>query len=269
MTWEIFLSSLILSVIILIPLGIKWEIPKKTGFPASIFIGLVTALIVTGVVGVSGIPFYQIVILELFLIGGISISLLLWRFFRDPERVPPEDRSAILSPADGKVIYVKKIEKGTILYSEKNGKKFLLKDFVHSDALPSEGYVIGILLTYLDVHVNRAPIDGRVSAVQHIKGRFLSLKNEEAVGQNERALTIIDNGHFKVGVVQIASRLVRRIVVYLQEGHTVQKGQRMGIIRFGSQVDLILPSLPSLHIEIKPGDDVKAGLSIVAKIVGP
>ena len=83
--------------------------------------------------------------------------------------------------------------------------------------------------------------------------------------QNERALTVIDNGHFKVSVVQIASRLVRKIVLYLQEGHSVQKGQRIGMIRFGSQVDLILPSLPFLNIEVNPGEGVKAGLSILAR----
>lgn len=267
MTWEIILSSLILSLILLIPVGIRWEIPKKVSLPASVLIGALTALIVRVVVGDRGIPFYQIVILELFLIGVISASLLLWRFFRDPERVPPEDRNAILSPADGKVIYVKKIEEGTIPFLEKKGKKLLLTDFVQSDSLPSEGYLIGISMNFLNVHVNRAPIDGRISVVQHIRGSFLSLKRKEAVAQNERALTVIDNGYFKVGVIQIASRLVRKIVLYLQEGHAVRKGQRIGMIRFGSQVDLILPNLPFLHIEINPGDNVKAGVSIVAKIV--
>jgi phosphatidylserine decarboxylase len=266
MTGEIILSSLILSLILLIPLGIKWEIGVKISLPASILIGAFTALIVRGVVRDQGVPFYQIGILELFLIGGISAFLLLWRFFRDPERLPPADRNTILSPADGKVIYVKKIEEGAIPYLEKNGKKFLLNDFVKSDSLPSEGYLIGISMNFLNVHVNRAPIDGKISVVQHIRGRFLSLKKTEAVTRNERALTVIDNGRFKVGVIQIASRVVRKIVLYLQEGHTVQKGQRIGMIRFGSQVDLILPDFPSLFVEIKPKDNVKAGVSIVAKL---
>ena len=266
MAWEIILSSLILSLILLIPLGIKWEIPKRISLPAPILIGVVTALIVKGVVGVLGLPFYQIVILELFLIGGISASLLLWRFFRDLERIPPEDKNAILSPADGKVIYVKRIEEGAVPYSEKKGKIFSLIDFVQSNALPSEGYLIGISMNFLNVHVDRAPMDGKISMVQHIRGRFLSLKRKEAVTQNERALTVIDNGHFKVGVIQIASRLVRKIILYLQEGHAVQKGERIGMIRFGSQVDLILPHLSFLHVEVKPGEEVKAGLSIMARI---
>jgi phosphatidylserine decarboxylase len=268
MTWEIILSSLILSLVLLVPLGIKWEIPKTISLPASILIGGLTSLIVRGVVGVHGIPFYQIVMLELFLIGGISASLLLWRFLRDPERIPPEDQDAILSPADGKVVYVKKIDEGTIPYLEKKGKTFLLSDFVQSDALPREGFLIGISMNFLNVHVNRAPIDGKVSFIRHIQGGFTSLKKQEAVIENERALTVIDNGDFKIGVVQIASRLVRKIVLYLREGNEIRRGERIGMIRFGSQVDLILPSVPSIRIEIKPGDDVKAGVSIVAKIAG-
>lgn len=268
MTWEIFISSLAFSLIILIPFSIKWEIPKRVAIPASFLIGVLTGLIVRGIWGIYNINFYLVFILQFLLIIGISVSLLLWRFFRDPGRIPPEDRNTILSPADGKVIYVKRIEKGVIPYSEKKGRKFFLSDFIQSDVLPTEGYLIGISMNFLDVHVNRAPIDGKVSVIRHIRGGFISLKNEDAVIHNERALTVIDNGHFKVGVVQIASRLVRQIILYLREGHEIRRGERMGMIRFGSQVDLILPSLPSLDIEINLGEDVKAGVSIVARIVG-
>ena len=242
MTWEIFISSFVLSLILLVPLGIKWEIPKRIAIPSSLVVGILTGFIVIGMVAIFTIKFWHVLILELFIILGISASLLLWRFFRDPERIPPEDRNVILSPADGKVIYVKRIEKGTIPYSEKKGSKFSLNDFTQSDVLPSEGYLIGIAMNFLNVHVNRAPIDGKVSLIRHIKGGFVSLKKKEAVTQNERALTVIDNGHFKVGIVQIASRLVRKIVLYLREGNEIRRGERIGMIRFGSQVDLILPS---------------------------
>jgi phosphatidylserine decarboxylase len=161
---------------------------------------------------------------------------------------------------------VKRIEKGGIPYSQKNEKKFSLDDFIQSNVLPSDGYLIGIAMNFLNVHVNRAPIDGKISFVKHIKGSFISLKKNEALTENERALTVIDNGKLKVGIVQIASRLVRKIVLYLSEGHVIQKGARIGMIRFGSQVDLILPNLPLLSVEIKPGDNVKAGVSIVARI---
>jgi phosphatidylserine decarboxylase len=111
-------------------------------------------------------------------------------------------------------------------------------------------------------------MDGKVSVIRHIKGAFISLKRKEAVIQNARALTVIDNGHFKVGIVQIASRLVRKIVVYLREGNETRRGERMGMIRFGSQVDLILSDHPFLKIMVSPGEEVKAGVSIVARIGG-
>ena len=91
---------------------------------------------------------------------------------------------------------------------------------------------------------------------------FISLKRREAIIQNERVLTVIDNGCFKVGIIQIASRLVRKIVSYLQEGYEVQRGQRIGSIRFGSQVDVFLPALPSLCIEVNPGEKVKVGIKV-------
>lgn len=266
MTWRIFISSVVLSLILLIPLSIKWEIPKRIAIPSSLVVGILTGFILIGMVAIFTIKFWHILILELFLILGISASLLLWRFFTDPERIPPEDRNVILSPADGKIIYVKRIEQGVIPYSEKKGRKFSLNEFTQSDILPSNGYLIGIAMNFLNVHVNRAPIDGKVSFIRHIQGGFASLKIKEAVVQNERALTVIDNGDFKIGVVQIASRLVRKIVLYLREGNEIRRGERIGMIRFGSQVDLILPSLPSLLIEVNPGEEVKAGVSIVAKI---
>ena len=193
-----------------------------------------------------------------------SLSLLVFRFNRDPDRIAPEDKSMILSPADGKVIYVKKIEEGRVPFSEKKGQKFPLNDFVQSDVLSGGGYLIGIMMTYLDVHVNRAPIGGNIRLLKHIKGLFISLKRKEAVIKNERVFTVINNGQFKVGIVQIASRLVRKIVPYFSEGQEVQKGERIGVIRFGSQVDLILPNLRSLRIMVMPGTKVKAGISIVA-----
>ena len=93
---------------------------------------------------------------------------------------------------------------------------------------------------------------------------FISLKKKEAVVQNERAFIVIDIGNFKVGIVLIASRLVRKIVMYIRDGQEVQRGERIGMIRFGSQADLILPNLPSLRIQVTPGEKVKAGISILA-----
>jgi len=264
MSWKFFISGLGLSFITLVPLAIKWELQKRVCVPAALLIGLLSALAANWLRAFLPLAFYQGLMLQVFVIGATSVSLLLWRFHRDPERIPPEDHNAIVSPADGRVIYVKKIEDGEIPFSEKKGRKFSLGDFVHSKVFSNEGYLIGIMMSYLDVHVNRAPIGGKISLLKHIKGLFISLKKKEAVVQNERVFSVIDNGLFKVGIVQIASRLVRKIVPYVREGQEIQRGERIGMIRFGSQVDLILPDLPSLHITISTGEEVKAGISILA-----
>ncbi len=265
MTLSIFISSLGLSFITLIPLGIKWEIEKKITIPSSFLIGILAGIIVNGIYLLWNLRYYQIILIEILIIGVIAVSCILWRFYRDPERIPPIDENVILSPADGTIIYIKEIENGEIPFSEKKGRKFSLDDFIKSNIDLKKGYLIGIAMNYLDVHVNRAPIGGKITLLKHIKGLFISLKKKEAVIQNERVLTVIDNGNFKVGVVQIASRLVRRITPYITEGQEIKKGLRMGTIRFGSQVDLILPDLPSLCIEIKINDIVKAGTSILAR----
>ena len=263
---KIFISALVLSLITLIPLGIKWELEKKTIIPAALLIGIASGSVVNGFDVFRDLAFYHTLILEIFLIGGMSLALLLWKFYRDPVRVPPEDDNAILSPADGRIIYVKKIEDGKIPLSEKGGRTFPLSDFIQANVVQSGGHLVGITMNYLDVHVNRAPIGGRITLLKHIKGLFISLKKKEAVIQNERLLTVIENGHLKVGIVQIASRMVRKIIPYFREGNEVKSGERMGAIRFGSQVDVILPDLPSLSIQVSPGEKVKAGISILATI---
>ena len=266
MNWIIFVSSIVFSFILLVPLMVKWELNKNLTLPATFFIGILTGAIVFGIRVFLSLSFFEILLSEFVLITVIAFSLLLWRFYRDPERIPPENNNTILSPADGEVLYVKKIEEGKIPFSNKRGREFSLKDFVQADVLPNGGYLIGIAMNFLDVHVNRAPIEGKITLLKHIKGLFISLKKKEAVFQNERVLTVIDNGDFKVGIVQIASRLVRKIVPYIGEGEEIQRGEKIGVIRFGSQVDLILPNLSSLKINVQPETKVKAGTSILATL---
>jgi phosphatidylserine decarboxylase len=242
----------------------KWELEKRIVIPAAFLIGILSWVVVSAAGSLWHLEMYEIVAAQVLVIGVTSISLVLWRFFRDPERTTPEKEHAILAPADGRVIYVKEIENGEIPFSEKNGKKFALNEFVQSNVLPSGGHLVGIAMTWLDVHVNRAPIGGKVSLLKHIRGLFISLKKKEAVIRNERALVVIENGHMRVGIVQIASRLVRNIIPYISEGSEIRLGQRIGMIRFGSQVDLVLPAMPSLKIHVKPGEKVTAGESIVA-----
>jgi phosphatidylserine decarboxylase len=253
-----------LSVLTLLLLGLKWELDKPLTWGAALGIPMVSSIVVSAVIPVRAQPQYLVWGAVWGLSLAVAISLLLWRFFRDPERRVPAAEGIIVSPADGTVIYVKPIRQGQIPLAEKQGRTFALEDFVQADVLPRGGLLIGIAMNYLDVHVNRAPIAGRVRLLRHIKGLFLSLKQREAMLENERVLTVIDNGQFQIGVVQIASRLVRKIVPYVQEGAHLQRGQRLGMIRFGSQVDVVLPHLPGLQIAVTPGMKIQAGTSILA-----
>ncbi len=266
MNGMIIVSGLVLGFLLIVPLGLKWELDKKVLLSAAVVLGLLSGVLVYGISAFYTIGFIQSLILEIILITAMSGSLLLWRFFRDPEREPPEGGNTIISPADGVVIYNKRIEEGMIPISEKNGRKIPLKEFVHSDVFSRGGHLIGISMSFLDVHVNRAPLGGTITHLNHIQGSFLSLKRKEAVFENERVCTVIDNGDFKVGIVQIASRLVRRIVPYMGVGDGVQRGQRMGLIRFGSQVDVIIPDSPALDIRVVPRQRVTAGVSILATV---
>ncbi len=264
MVWEIYILSLAIAVFLLIPAGLKWMLDKKVFIPVLLIIAFFTALILDFASGIYPMNIFVVLLLQIFMILTLSGALLLWRFYRDPERLPPDDKNAILSPADGKVIYVKKINEGQAPIFSKKGKKYSLNDFIQSKIFYNGGYLVGISMNFLDVHVNRAPIGGKISLMRHIKGRFISLRHKEAVVENERLLTVIDTGEFKLGIVQIASRLVRRIIPFLSEGEAVDKGDRIGMIRFGSQVDIIIPNLPNLQIIVLPEMKMTAGISIIA-----
>ncbi len=119
-------------------------------------------------------------------------------------------------------------------------------------------------MTYIHVHVNRSPIDGKVVKIKRIPGQFNSLKHLSSLLENERVFTQINSEKIKLGIVQIASRLVRRIESYKKENEKVSIGERIGIIKFGSQVDLLI-NKPDIKINTKVGDEVKAGLSILAE----
>jgi phosphatidylserine decarboxylase len=195
----------------------------------------------------------------------LTFLVVIFRFYRDPERSPLETEGVVLSPADGKVIYVNKVEKGSSLVSTKGKERFKLDEITATDLLGDVAYLIGIDMNLLSVHVNRSPIEGKILFQRHTNGRFISLRRQESEVLNERVTTIIDNGVFKIGVIQIASRLVRRIVSYVKEGDSLRIGQRIGSITFGSQVDVAIPEIENLRIEIKSGDEVEAGISVIAR----
>ncbi|MCB0677542.1 MAG: phosphatidylserine decarboxylase, partial [Saprospiraceae bacterium] len=147
--------------------------------------------------------------------------------------------------------------------SIKGNRYSRLEELTKTDLLDKPCWLVGINMTPFDVHKNCAPIDGKVVLNQHFDGKFLSLKEGEALAENERNTYVIQNPQLKVGVVQIASRLVRRIDSYVQTGADLQQGDWLGMIRFGSQVDVILPIDYEINVQLK--DQIYAGTTILAK----
>lgn len=164
-------------------------------------------------------------------------SLFVVFFFRDPEREIPQDPTAIVSPADGKVVDIARQVDGTTRVS--------------------------IFLSILNVHVNRAPVDGIVESTQYIPGKFKVAFDPGASVENERNVLVIDHGSYKIKLSQIAGILARRIVCWKRAGDHVSKGERIGLIKFGSRVDLFLPE--NITPLIKIGDKVEGGSTIVGR----
>ncbi len=197
----------------------------------------------------------------------IVLSIVFFRFWRDPERTPLENEGVIVSPADGEVIYVTQIPQGIIPLVTKDGQDYRLKELVGID-FDDQGkgiIVIGIEMNILNVHVNRCPIEGSVKFVRHIQGKFISLRKSEAPFLNTRCTTNISNKEVTVAIVQIASRLVRRVDNYLTPGQSVCLGQRLGMIRFGSQVAVIIPNRVDLRVDACIGQKTWAGISVLAR----
>jgi phosphatidylserine decarboxylase len=167
-------------------------------------------------------------------------------FFRDPERRTPGGEGLIVSPADGRVVEVKEVAKGRLW--------------------EGPGTRVSIFLSVLDVHVNRAPVPGRVEQIEYQKGNFYAAYLERASEQNEQnALRITDAKGRSLTLVQIAGVLARRIVCYVRQGDALSQGQRLGLIMFGSRVDLFLPR--GLKVEVVKGQRVKGGETVIGRFV--
>jgi phosphatidylserine decarboxylase len=265
MVLSIDAGILALGVIFLTALSRKWTLPRGKS-AALIAIGTATGGIALGLCLRSSPPLVLLVpaVWLCQLVGYVAV--LAWLFYRDPDRAMPADSGGIVSPADGKVIYIRKLTAGTIPVAEKKGRSLMLADLAQSKLSDHELWQIGISMVFTDVHVNRAPIAGKVTLVQRRPGRFLSLRDDDAVGVNERQTLVIENQDVQIGLVQIASRLVRRIVAYVVPGESVAAGQRIGMIKFGSQVDLFIPvkQCPSLRVDVS--DLLVAGVTPIGVI---
>jgi len=266
MDLQILVSSLALSFVFMWVQALYWEMPHRVWVTSAVIIGLSAATAVNVIVSwAPGLGLVSQIFIECGLIVLFAGAALMMYFFRDPERVPPEEEGVVLSPADGKVVYVKRIEEESHFVSIKAGTRYPLEELLQAKWPFRGGRLIGIEMNVLDVHVNRAPIEGRVTLCKKIDGGFPGLGKKNAEVRSQRAATLIDNGKVLVGVVQIASRFVRGIVSYVKEGQQVAIGERIGMIRFGSQVDLAIPDSVDYEITVDTGQVVRAGVTVMAR----
>jgi phosphatidylserine decarboxylase len=176
--------------------------------------------------------------------GVLSLVLAvfcLW-FFRDFDVNTRIDDALVYSPGNGRVVSIATVDEG-----------------------PYAGRpIIRIFLSVFDIHVQRVPVSGKVSRIEYRKGLFLDARHERAHLDNEQNLVTIESSHGPVVVNQIAGLIARRIVCWTKEGAGVTQGERYGLIRFGSQVDVIFPK-DSVVFNVKPGDKVAGGASVIAR----
>lgn len=168
------------------------------------------------------------------------VALYVAWFFRNPYRQIPEDPRAIVSPGDGKVVRIQDLE---------DGRK-----------------VMSIFLNVFNVHVNRVPVGGKIEQVVYTKGQFVNAAREDASSINERNKLVIRDGDFELEVIQIAGLIARRIVCWVNGGEELATGERFGLIRFGSRMDIVMPG--DCEVVVKIGDKVAGGSDIIARRPG-
>jgi phosphatidylserine decarboxylase len=173
---------------------------------------------------------------------ALFITLFTLYFFRDPERTTPQTEGIVFSPADGKIVLVKKVDE----------QKFL----------KGPGTQVSIFMSPLSVHVNRVPISGVVKHAEYIKGKYLVAFDDKASSENERNEIGIESKFGRVLFTQIAGYVARRIISEVKTGDSVTAGKRFGMIKFGSRVDVIVPA--DWDIQVKTGDKVTAGVTIIS-----
>ncbi|MBU4485702.1 MAG: phosphatidylserine decarboxylase family protein [Candidatus Delongbacteria bacterium] len=190
----------------------------------------------------------QVITFFLMMLAGFSFVVFLFSFwfFRDPDRyvdMDEENPKAIISPADGKVIKADM--------------------FLDEEYRMEESQIVSIFMSVFDVHVNRYPVKGKVEYVNYRKGKFLAAWNDKASEFNEQTVIGIKSGENLITVKQIAGLVAKRIVCYADVGDEVEQGQKLGLIKFGSRVDLILPI--NCELKVKVGDRVRAGETVIGE----
>lgn len=196
-----------------------------------------------------------------FLVSFIIFSIIafLMQFFRDPNRKVPLEKGVVVAPADGRILkgQIDKIE--TVEYDDPLMGYILEKG--------KKGIRVSTFMSPFDVHVNRSPISGKVIKTKHYSGKFkMAFKNAETETEKEKNLIVIESEYGKIGVIQIAGFVARRIVQYVNVGDKIEIGERLGMIKFGSRVDLILP-YENCKLMVSEGEKPKAAETIIAKMI--
>jgi phosphatidylserine decarboxylase len=207
----------------------------------------------------AAVALFFLLFLQWPIIGWPLILVTIWvfAFFRDPERVVPQADGAIIAPADGLVTLISEVEPPVELQ---------IDDGSGHPGLPSGPVTrISVFMSVFDVHINRAPVGGTVRRVVYIPGRFMNADLDKASEDNERQHILIERTDgLRLGFTQIAGLLARRIVPFVKPGDIVGKGQRVGLIRFGSRVDVYLPQGTDAKVMI--GQRVIAGETVLGEI---
>jgi len=207
----------------------------KEGIP------VVLALLLLSIILIIGARLTEGIVLPILTVITWLLLLFAIYFFRDPNRKIPDEANAIISPADGKVIVIDEV--------------------FENDFFKAKVRKVSIFMSVYSVHVNRIPIDGNVVHFDYKKGKFYPAYKDEAAFQNEQTTIGIENENIKILFKQIAGIMARRIVCNVREGMKVTKGERFGMIKFGSRVDLFLPLHVQLKIELH--QKVTAGETII------
>lgn len=265
----IILSCFLLSTSMFVFWVVKGGFNRKFLYTDNIILGIVSSVVILlSYAYLPSIPLYiWTPFISGFLILILFILLFFYRFFRNPKRIIPGGSNDFVSPADGRIIYIKELEQNQIPVTVKKKQIADIKEITKTDILEQPCYLIGIAITLFDVHYNRAPIDGELILIQHTPGTSIGLNTPESTLTNERMTSVIKrNDGIMAGVVQIAARGVNRCIVLNEKGETLNRGQIFGKIRWGSQTDLVIPR--NCEILVREGEQVYAGQTIIGKYLG-
>ena len=213
--------------------------PSQTAFPVASagYPFILSAAFATAVLALLGITSLTLI--------GLVITFAICGFFRDPERVIPDQQGAVVSPADGKVVAASVVD--------------------NSPFYDGPTMKISIFMSVFNVHVNRVPYAGRVKEINYHPGKFIAANFDKASLENEHNAVLIETENGKhLCVVQVAGLIARRIICRIKPGENVIRGQRFGLICFGSRLDVYLPA--NVKVNVVVGDKIQAGVTILARL---